>query len=153
MFIISRLTGYDPERPAQTVTIRKDSSLLLGSGVQDGTLLEIDVDGDGVYDLSGAPTDTFPVLYSQYGTYEVKTRIDGVESGILIVDVPQVIFPKNVACEIGFTRELTVGIPEESASDIIFSALDSTELTIHFMKSVIWEYPRRVVVVALKSNH
>ncbi|OVE77160.1 hypothetical protein BVX99_03425, partial [bacterium F16] len=41
---------------SQAVTIRKGSTLLIGSAVHTGALLEIDTDGDGVYDLSGTPT-------------------------------------------------------------------------------------------------
>ena len=115
---------------SQTVTIRKGDSLLLGSAIQTGEVLEIDVDGDGDFDFTGSPADTFPVAYNEYGTFEVVTRLDGVEVGSITVNVPKVLFPENVACEIGYTRELTVGVPEYGLIDIVFTALNPAELSI-----------------------
>lgn len=115
---------------SHTATIRKGDSLLLGSAVRTGEVLEIDVDGDGDCEFTGSPADTFPVAYNEYGTFEVVARLDGAEVGTFTVNVPKVRFPEKVACEIGYTRELTVGVPEHGLTDIVFTALNPAELRI-----------------------
>lgn len=93
---------------AQSVTIRKGDSLLLGSVEETGAVLEIDTNSDGTAEVTGTPTDLLPTAFNTAGTFLVTSRIDGVATGYLSVTVVEVAFPEAVACEIGYTRTLEV---------------------------------------------
>jgi len=114
----------------QTVTVVKGNSLLLASGVTTGTLLEIDADGDGIFELSGVVTEQFATVYNTAGTFSVTSRIDAVDVGWLTVEVVDVTFPDKVACQVGFTRDVTVEVTRADAANIVFSATPSASMTV-----------------------
>ena len=62
------------------MTIREGASLLW-TVEGTGTAIEIDTNGDGVFDVAGAPGDTFPISYPNAGAYTVSGTIDGVPVG------------------------------------------------------------------------
>jgi len=114
----------------QTVTIIRGNSLLLASEVTTGEDLLIDADGNGTFELSGDVGDMFPTAYDTAGTYSVTSRVGEVDVGWLTVEVVDVTFPDKVACQVGFTRDVTVVVARADAANIVFSATQSASMTV-----------------------
>ena len=94
------LFGRTANDPA--LHIRKGDSLLLTAD-GNGTLLEIDADGDSIYELSGAPGQKFPVAFDTSGIVTVSARIDGIAVGSMNVAVAAV----SHAPEVSYLRTLS----------------------------------------------
>jgi hypothetical protein len=110
---------------SDTIRIRKGDSLLL-TATGTGTTLNMDANGDGVYEFSGMPGDKFPALFDTPGTYAAKAKMDGVEIGSLMIHVLDADIHKPIACEVGFQREKNVVIsPITQRTSVIFTTNDS----------------------------
>lgn len=109
---------------SDSVVIRKGDSLLL-TAIGAGTVLTLDVDGDGSVDFTGTPGQAFPAPYGTAGTFTAQAKIDGVDVGSLLIVVMSVNLDKPVACEVGFQREKDVVItPAAQASNVTFGGND-----------------------------
>lgn len=113
--------------------IRKGDSLLLtASGT--GSLLEIDGDGDGVYELSGVPGQEFPVAFNASGQFTVSAKIDGLDAGSLRVAVAAVILSKDLSYVrssiSGDTITMTSEQPRSLYPDMLFFVLPPGAVTL-----------------------
>lgn len=104
------LHGRTTNEPA--LHIRKGDSLLL-TATGTGTLLEIDADGDGVYELSGIPGQKFPVAFNTSDIVTVNARIDGTAVGSMNVAVAAV----SQAPEVCYLRTLSASANNYVAID------------------------------------
>jgi hypothetical protein len=93
-------------------------------------VVELDSDGDGTFELTGSPGQRFPVRYEKEGTFVATAKINGVRVGSLRIVVIGVVFPKKVACEVGFTRSVDVNTGGRPGTDVFFGPLDPADLTV-----------------------
>lgn len=109
------------------IRIRKGDSLLLtASGT--GTLLEIDADGDGTFESSGAPGDVFPSIYSTAGSYTAEAKVDDISVGTVTVTVVGVDLKSPVAAMLGTARPLEVYVePAAQNVNAAFVAFDPNQ--------------------------
>lgn len=137
---LSRRSSSEP-----ALHIRKGDSLLLTASGQ-GALLEIDADGDGVYELSGVPGQKFPVAFNVSGIVAVGARIDGVAVGSMNVAVaavsqaPEICYLRTLSASdnnivmVDFEKPLSlfpdIGgyVPESSKLDLSSKLLSSTRM-------------------------
>jgi len=116
---------------SDSITIRKDDSLLLTATGSD-TVLEIDADGDGVFEHVGAPGDAFVSNYAAAGASIITAKIDGEIVGTLEVTVVSVDMHGPVACQVGFLREHDVFVTPASAREsIVYVSVDSELLYVN----------------------
>jgi hypothetical protein len=103
------------------VKVRKGDSLLLTASTA-GTTLEIDADGDGTTDYTGAPGDLYAYQYATAGTYTAKAKVDGVEVGTLSVTVVDVDLKGPIACEVTYQRRKGVTVvPVAQVESVAFT--------------------------------
>ncbi len=130
-WMATNLVGSDYER--DRVTIRRDDSLLfVGLGLGD-VLLDIDADGDGEYEVSGAASEKFPALYPAAGTFVARARVGEDEVGSLTVAVVDVDLSEPIACGLYFQRKKDVSIfPESARDEVAFSRNDPAILNVEY---------------------
>ncbi len=110
------------------VTIRRLDSLLLScSGT--GTTLEIDADGDGTYELSGAVGTSFPAAYGTAGSFTAAAKIDGAAAGSLTVHVVDTEVVPAIGCIQGKDRLREIAVTPVAAADSIEWGSATTGIT------------------------
>lgn len=90
------------------IAIRPGDALKLTATGNAGETLEIDADGNGLFESTGVANQAFKFQYAQAGEYIAQARVNGLSVGSLLVRVVQVSFKTPIACEIGFTRGTAV---------------------------------------------
>jgi hypothetical protein len=109
--------GLSPSSAAGDVVFIRpgDSLLLTAAGTGAASLLEIDANGDGLFEHAGAPGDRFPAFYPTPGGYTAVARIAGQVVGSLRVAVLRVNFDGPIACGLNYRRDKQVFVSPSAA--------------------------------------
>jgi hypothetical protein len=131
------------------LTIRQGDSLLL-TATGSGSILTLDVNGDGAEDFTGAPGAKFAYQYSATGTFIARAKVDGAEVGSLTIKVIAVDLDGPIACEVGFKREKGVDIVGGTVADVTFTTNDGYLLEVSVKEPT--TYGARLFLKALKRG-
>jgi hypothetical protein len=105
-----------------TIRVRRGDSLLL-TATGAGSVLEIDGDGNGTFEHTGAPGAKFAQTYNNVGSLVAKAKIDGVEVGTITVSTLEVDLRGPIASEIGYSREKDVTVnPQSQIGNVVFTS-------------------------------
>lgn len=108
--------------------IRQGESLLL-TATGTGNVLQLDTNGDGVFEPAGAPGQTVPAEFPASGEVVVAARIDGVSVGSLKVAAIGVDFRGPIVDQVQCTRRKDVGIaPAAHRQQVAFVPADPQSL-------------------------
>lgn len=116
---------------SKVLQIRQGDSLLLTTSVS-GSVVEIDADGDGSYELTGQPGDKYPTLYETAGVYVITARVDGVDLPQTTVEVVGIAAdPLPLVSHTYFMRQKDISsMPAQSASQVHYVASDPSVLEV-----------------------
>lgn len=117
---------------AHHISVRAGDSLLLtyNGNCGPGEVIQIDVDGDGTVDFSGASGDRFPFQFREAGEFVAKVYQGDDLASTAKVNVTSVVFPKVVACHIGYERDVMVQVAPAYVNAIKFESQDPTVLAV-----------------------
>ena len=116
------------ESAGTTVTLRRGDSLLL-TVCCDGALLELDTDGDGVYDVASTPSSEFPVAFDVTGSVAVTARIDGDATAVMPVLVIEAAVSTPIACQKDYKRQKDIGVfPAGASSRLVWVPADAESM-------------------------
>jgi hypothetical protein len=148
--VLSQLSGGGTQTVAQDITwtvtdlgnlpygltvldVRVGDQLLITANGK-GTVLAIDTNFNGTIftpTLTGAPGTTFIVPFTATGTRSIHAQIDGHDVGKLTVNSVSVQLTAPIACEIDFTRTMSVPVlPANAVTDINFTANDPMHMNV-----------------------
>lgn len=103
------------------IDVRPGDSLRLTATGTGSTLRLGLLQPDFTVGQTGVPGEEIVVPFVQPGVHTVAAQIDGVETGRLIVRVPQVDLAGPIACHINYRRIKDVGVVDNGASVVLAS--------------------------------